>query len=261
MKNMKVTIAQTMVDNDVAGNSRRIRSAFDHAITDGAGWILFPEYALSGYTNYLNQSDVQTAFGALVDLCRTHGIIGLISTAWYDSGDRRKVHNEIRIIDQIGTTVRRYAGKILSYSDAKSFVTGGYPMVHDVGGIRIGTLVCNDMWVTPGFRDGPSPSLSLQIARQGAQVLFHAVNNGSVKGWCRNCHESNLALRSAEARIPFVAANVAQTVEQSNCTSGVMYNLAYQTSLPAHGRSRADGGSVTLASDDQCKTRCLPVNC
>jgi predicted amidohydrolase len=238
-KNMKVTIAQTLVEDNVAANFQRMKKAFDQAIADGAGWIVFPEGALSGYTNHFKQSDVEPAYEALAELCKKNGIIGLISTCWYEPGDTAKPHNEIRIIDQTGKTASRYAKTILTYSDATAFVAGGYPMVHDVGGIRIGTLICNDMWVTPGYCDGPNTSLSLQIARQGAQVLFHAVNSGSAaaEGWHRNYHQSNVALRSAEAKIPFVEANAAHVSEQINCTSGVMHKLAYQASLPLIGEA------------------------
>jgi predicted amidohydrolase len=100
-----------------------------------------------------------------------------------------------------------------------------------VGGIKFGTLICNDLWVTPGFSDGPDPHLTLKISKAGAQVIFHAVNSGNNLN-LRPYQESNLLIRAWEAKCPIVAVN-ALTPPSSNVTSGVVgANFKYVATLP-----------------------------
>jgi len=102
-----------------------------------------------------------------------------------------------------------------------------------VNGLKVGTLICNDLWVTPGFTDGPNPHLTLQQARAGAQVIFHAVNSGSNAKY-REYHESNVKVRSAEAKCPIVIVNAAAD-EPINCASGVVVDFEYVKALPTKG--------------------------
>jgi predicted amidohydrolase len=228
----KVTIAQITVGRKVAENLAHMRMAFQQAKADGADWILFPECALSGYYGGFDQREVAVAFEEVRGLCRDASVVGLIGTGWRDEGG--KPQNQVRVVGRDGNLVGRYAKTCLTFSDARAFAPGGLPMVHDAGGVRFGTLICNGMWVTPGFTDGPNPHLSRQIAKAGARVLFHAVSSGSGERY-RGYHENNLFVRAAEARCRFVVANSAGR-EDVNCTSGIVgTEFAYEASLPRRG--------------------------
>jgi predicted amidohydrolase len=89
-----------------------------------------------------------------------------------------------------------------------------------VDGLTAGVLICNDLWVTPGFTDGPNPHLTLQQARAGAQVIFHHIHSGSDQRY-RAYHESNQFVRAVEAKCAIVAVN-AFTAPEVNATSGVV---------------------------------------
>ena len=154
-------------------------------------------------------------------------LIGLMRTGWKEQG---KTYNQIRIVDATGELAGQYAKTCLCYSES-DFTAGGFPMVHQVGGIKFGTLICNDLWVTPGYSDGPNPHLSLKQARAGAQVIFLAVNSGDDLR-LRSYHESNLFTRAAEARCPIVAVNAFEAPEV-NATSGVVgAEFEYLIALP-----------------------------
>ena len=90
----------------------------------------------------------------------------------------------------------------------------------DPSGLTVGVLICNDLWVTPGYSDGPNPHLTLKQARAGAQVIFHHIHSGSGQRH-RAYHESNHFVRAAEAKCPIVAVN-AFTPPEVNATSGVV---------------------------------------
>lgn len=230
----RATLAQIVVAAKTADNLKRMRQAFDQAKKDQAGWIVFPEGALSGYHDRFDPKEVVEAFVEVRGLCKDAGVIGLIGTCWKE--DEGKPHNQIRIVDRSGELIGRYSKTCLTYGDAKQFASGGFPLVHDAGGIKIGTLICNDLWVTPGYTDGPNPHLTLQAVRAGARTIFHEVNSGSDQRF-RAYHESNLALRAAEAKCPIVVVNAASASGEINCASGVVAAFEYARMLPRKGEA------------------------
>ncbi len=226
-KSQRITLAQVVTTHDVKRNLTKARSAFYQARKDGAGWVLFPEGFLSGYYTGFAQEKVAAAFAEVQDLCRECRVIGLIGTGWKEGG---KTYDQIRIVDATGELVSQYAKICLCYNES-GFTSGGSPMIHVLGGIKFGTLICNDLWVTPGFSDGPDPHLTLKLAKAGAQVIFHAVNSGNNLN-LRSYQESNLLIRAWEAKCPIVAVN-AFTPPASNITSGVVgTNFRYLELLP-----------------------------
>lgn len=226
----RITLAQIRVGRDVDDNLPRIRAAFAQAKKDKAEWIMFPEGALSGYHDNYDQAKVAAARTEVMGLCRDARVIAVLGTCWKVNG---QTTNEIQIIDADGKLAGRYSKHCLTYGDAKHFTVGDTPLVHQVNGLTVGTLICNDLWVTPGFTDGPNPHLSLQQARAGAQVIFHAVNSGTNAKY-REYHESNLKVRSAEAKCPIVIVNAAAD-EPINCASGVVVDFEYVKALPTKG--------------------------
>jgi predicted amidohydrolase len=235
-KPQRITLAQILVGRKVPENLKRMRAAFEQARKDQAGWILFPEGALSGYTGGFDPKEVAEAFGEVRGLCRDAAVIGLIGTCWKEEA-AEKPHNQIRIVDRNGELAGRYAKTCLTYGDAKEYAAGGFPLVHTVGGLTFGTLICNDLWVTPGFTDGPNPHLTLQQARAGAQAIFHAVNSGTNTKF-RAYHESNQAVRAAEARCPIIAVNAASDSGEVNCASGVVLpTMDVARALPRKGEA------------------------
>jgi predicted amidohydrolase len=223
----RVTLAQVPVTADVAKNLQYARATFEQAAHDRAQWVLFPEMFLSGYYGGFQQKEIAQGFDEICALCRQGQVSGLISTGWKEHG---KTYDQIRIVNPRGECTGVYAKRCLCY--AESYLTPGEtPMVHELNGLKFGTLICNDLWVTPGFSDGPDPHLSLQIARQGAQVIFHAVNSGSDQHY-RAYQESNQLVRAAEAKCPIVAVN-AFTPPAVNAASGVVgTNFTHLAELP-----------------------------
>ena len=223
----RITLAQVPVTEDVAKNLEYAREALAQAERDGARWVFFPEMFLSGYYGGFRQEEVARAFEEVCGLCRKAQISGLISTGWKEQG---KILDQVRIVNPQGECVADYAKRLLCYGEAY-LAPGETPLVHALNGLKFGTLICNDLWVTPGFSDGPNPHLSLQIARAGAQVIFQAVNSGNDQRY-RSYHESNQFLRAAEAKCPIVAVNAFEAPE-INATSGVVgTEFAHLVTLP-----------------------------
>jgi predicted amidohydrolase len=80
-----------------------------------------------------------------------------------------------------------------------------------LAGVRIGGLICNDLWANPGCTPQPDPHLTQQLSRLGARLVFHSVNGGrdggewSEVGW--RFHEANLQMRARAGRLWIVTVD------------------------------------------------------
>lgn len=216
-KPRRATLAQVALHKIVEKNLANARRAFEQAGKDKADYVLFPELFLTGGVRDIRQDEVAAGIAEIVELCRKFAVTGLVGTGWKEQD---KLFNQVRIIDTKGALAGVYAKKCLTYGDAKTVSPGTTPLVFSVDGLTAGVLICNDLWVTPGFTDGPNPHLTLQQAREGAQVIFHHVFSGSDQRY-RAYHESNQFVRAAEAKCAIVAVN-AFTAPEVNATSGVV---------------------------------------
>lgn len=216
-KPRRATLAQVVLHRNVEQNLVNARRAFEQAGKDKADFVLFPELFLTGGTRDIKQDEVAAGMAEIAELCRKFAVTGLVGTGWQEQDKR---FNQVRIIDATGKLAGVYAKKCLTYGDAKNVAPGTTPLVFSVDGLTAGVLICNDLWVTPGYTDGPNPHLSLQQARAGAQVIFHHVFSGSDQRY-RAYHESNQFVRAVEAKCVIVAIN-AFTAPEVNATSGVV---------------------------------------
>ena len=216
-KPRRATLAQVVVQKNVEKNLTNARRAFEQAGEEKADFVLFPELFLTGGVRDIRQDEVAAGMAEIAELCRKFAVTGLVGTGWKEQD---KLFNQVRILDATGALAGVYAKKCLTYGDAKNVSPGETPLVFAVDGLTAGVLICNDLWVTPGFTDGPNPHLTLQQARDGAQVIFHHVFSGSDQRY-RAYHESNQFVRAVEAKCPIVTVN-AFTAPEVNCTSGVV---------------------------------------
>jgi len=216
-KPRRATLVQVLLHKTVEQNLANARRAFEQAGADKAELVLFPELFLTGGVREIRQDEAAAGMAEIAELCRKYAVTGLVGTGWKEVD---KLFNQVRIIDATGALAGVYAKKCLTYGDAKSVSPGTSPLVFSLNGLTAGVLVCNDLWVTPGFTDGPNPHLTLQQAREGAQVIFHHIFSGSDQRY-RAYHESNQFVRAVEAKCVIVAVN-AFAAPEVNATSGVV---------------------------------------
>jgi predicted amidohydrolase len=216
-KPRRATLAQVAVHKNVEQNLASARQAIEQAAAEKGEFVLFPEMFLTGYARDIRQDEAAAGMAEIAEMCRKFAVTALVGTAWKEED---KIFNQVRIIDATGAPAGVYAKKCLTYGDAKTVSAGTTELVFSVAGLTVGVLICNDLWVTPGYSDGPNPHLTLQQARSGAQVIFHHINSGNGQNY-RAYHESNQFVRAAEAKCPIVAVN-AFTPPEVNATSGVV---------------------------------------
>jgi predicted amidohydrolase len=212
---IRVAAAQMEVSGDVGRNVSAIVAAVRRAASEGADILLTPEGSLSGYTARFDAAAVAAGLGEVTALARELGV-GLALGTCFTEADGR-THNQLRFHARDGAFLGFHskmlrcgpmdgspAGEIADFAtaDLRTF---------EFAGMRVGGLICNDLWANPGCTPMPDPHLTQQLSRMGARVIFHAVNGGrdgsewSQVAW--RYHEANLRMRAAAARVWIVTVD------------------------------------------------------
>ena len=147
---MRVAVAQlNTVVGDVAGNSERVRSAIVRAQAAGAALTLVPELALCGYPAedlWLRPELAAATRGALDELASevTEGaaIVGFVD--WRDD-----CYNAAAVL--AGGVVqavyhKRFLPNYGVFDEARYFQEGEDQLVIELDGVRVGVVICEDIW-------------------------------------------------------------------------------------------------------------------
>ena len=231
-RTMRVAGCQMSVGTDVVANVGRITDALDWAADQGAEILLTPEGSLSGYTHAIDQAVVVSGLDRVTAHARDRHVGLALGICFIEaSGD---CFNQIRFyrpdgdylgfhskILRCGAVDGTAAGEILDFTCSELTSFEWRP------GLRVGGLICNDLWANPGCTPMPDPHLTQQLAAMGADVIFHAVNGGRDGGeWSKVAwayHESNLMMRARAGALWIVTADNAAPVDvRCSAPSGVV---------------------------------------
>jgi NAD+ synthetase len=170
---MRIAIAQLdCVVGDLEGNAERILGAVDEARRADADLLVTPELSLCGYPP--EDLLLRPAFlAACNDALRTLAgrISGPAVIVGYPEATQRKPHNAVAVLRD-GTVVAIYRKCELPnytvFDEQRYFEPGCEPCLIDVAGVRVGIVICEDIWF-------PGPARRAREA--GAEVIV--VPNGS----------------------------------------------------------------------------------
>lgn len=162
------------VVGDIAGNVARIRDARAQAAADGAQLVVFPELVVSGYppedlvlkSAFLDA--VEQAVEQLAADTADGGPALLVGAPWRVAG---RTHNAALLLDHGRVAASRLKHHLPNYGvfdEARVFAPGPVPGPIQFRGVRLGVLVCEDMWYA---------DVAETLAECGAEILV--VPNGS----------------------------------------------------------------------------------
>ena len=216
-----VRIALAQLDTtagDVAGNRTAIAAAWDEAAAGGAELLVVPELALLGYPPrdlLLRDSVIRAAEQALEDLAVAFadGPAAVIGTVARNPGPTGPGIVNAAAFLRGGRVETVYAKRLLPtydvFDERRYFAPGDEPCVVEHGGLRIGLLVCEDLWVRDLVRGRrlyeADPPADLKAAGVDLVVSISASPYHGGKDAGRS------ALFAAEARrmgVPLVAVNL-----------------------------------------------------
>ncbi len=242
---LRVAGAQIPVTGDVQSNVAAIRRAIAFAVEQGADVLLTPEGSLSGYTPHFDRQAVEEGWRQLVAEARSARLALALGTCYVEADGL--TYNQIRFTDEQGNFLGFHA-KILRCATVTSPPVGEIaryavaPLrTFMLRGVRVGGLICNDLWANPTCTPMHDVHLTQQLARMGVQVIFHAVNGGrNGTDWSRvawQYHESNLRLRALAARVWVVTVDNCYPLDlRCSSPSGVISpDGGWKKRVPANG--------------------------
>ena len=223
---LRVTLGQlNPTVGDLPGNAAKLREARAHAAQAGADVLVLPELFLSGYPpedlvlrpGFIAEAKhtLETLAGETAD----GGPAVVVGLPWADGG---QVFNAAAVLDAGEIKTLRFKHHLPNYSvfdEKRVFAAGPSPGPVTIRGVRVGLMVCEDMW----FDD-----VAETLVESGAELLM--VINGSPYDSEKTNERLNQAVaRVTETKLPLIYVN----------------QMAGQDDLVF------DGGSFVLNSDCQ----------
>jgi NAD+ synthase len=249
-----LTIALAQVDptvGDVEGNVARIAAA--RAAASGADLVVAPELCVSGYPPedlVFRASFLEAVRAGVEKLAALTGDGGpglLVGAPWRD-GDA--TYNAAILIDRGKVAAVRYKHHLPNYGvfdEARVFAAGPVPGPMSFRNVRLGAMVCEDMW----FED-----VAETLAESGAELLI--VPNGSPFELDKPDVRLNHAVaRVRETGLPLVYVN--QLCGQDDLVfDGGSFVLNADRSLVAQLPWWSPQVAVTTWTRDKFGWRCAP---
>jgi len=202
----QLTIALASINpvvGDLSGNYDKILSARTTAAADGADLVIFSELCLIGYPpedivlKGAFQKAAMDKVAALAAISAEAGPAMLIGSCWRE-GDR--LYNSAILLDDGKIAAIRHKVDLPNYGvfdEKRVFSSGPEPKSVTFRGVKLGLLICEDMW---------SPDAPALLAADGAEILI--VLNGSPFEQGKYNERQILAnLRVAENNLPLIYVN------------------------------------------------------
>lgn len=203
-QSLSIALAQlNPVVGDLDTNRRRLTAAREEAAGQGADLVVFTELVISGYPPedlvlrpaFLDA--VENTVNALAEITADGGPALLIGAPWRDQGRR---YNAALLLDGGEIKAKRFKHNLPNYGvfdEARVFAAGQPPGPIPFRGVRLGVMVCEDMW---------TEDVAETLEESGAEILV--VLNGSPFEVDKTDVRLNLAVRRVtETDLPLVYVN------------------------------------------------------
>ena len=216
---LSICVAQlNFVVGDMVGNARKIVDAALQAYQRGARLLLTPELAICGYAAedlFLRPAFIDACDDALklvatetAHLKGLHILVGHPARAGQSATERRErsvavahLHNAASVLCD-GRVTHTYAKRELPnyqvFDERRYFVPGHAPCVIDVGGVRVGVLICEDAWFDAPAADAKAAGAELLAVINASP--FHAGKGGE--------REATMRERARATGLPLVYAHL-----------------------------------------------------
>lgn len=171
---MRIAIAQlNQMVGDLPGNAERILDAVDSARRAGADLVVTPELSLCGYPPedlLLRPAFLQACASELARLApRVAGPTVVVGYPELGKGGLR--HNAVAVIRD-GRIIAGYRKHTLPnytvFDEQRYFAPGTEPCVFDVAGVRVGVVICEDIWFPEPARRSRDKGAELIVVPNGS---------------------------------------------------------------------------------------------
>jgi NAD+ synthase len=188
---------------DVGGNVARLLTARVEAAKAGADLVVASELVVAGYPpedlvlKRAFQDAVEKGVAQLAHATKDRGPAMLVGAPWRDGG---KLYNAALLLDAGDVATVRFKHDLPNYGvfdEKRLFASGPLPGPVSFRGVRLGVMVCEDMW---------TPDVAECLQESGAEMLV--VINGSPFETDKHEDRLNLAVaRVVETGLPLIYVN------------------------------------------------------
>lgn len=201
---LKIMLAQlNPVVGDVEGNVAAIRDARSRAAEEGADLVVCGELGVVGYPpedlilKPIFQRTARTAVEALAAETDDGGPGLVVGTPWVQDG---KLYNAVALLDGGKVSAVRFKAKLPNYGvfdEIRVFEPGPMPGPVDFRGVRLGLMVCEDMWVD---------DVSECLEETGAEILI-VINGSPYEEGKTDVRLHHAVARVSESGLPLIYVN------------------------------------------------------
>ena len=188
---------------DIKGNIERLRTARAEAAKRGADLVITTELSVTGYPpedlvlKPMFQDAAEAAVKAFAAETRDGGPGILVGSPWREGG---KLHNAALLLEGGAIAGLRFKHNLPNYGvfdEVRVFTPGPLPGPIPFRGVRLGVMICEDMWF---------PDAAECLQESGAEMLI--VLNGSPFDLDKqDVRLSHAVARVTETNLPLIYAN------------------------------------------------------
>jgi NAD+ synthase (glutamine-hydrolysing) len=206
---MRLALAQiNPTVGDVDGNAAKVAEWIGRAREAGAELVIFPELCIPGYPAedlYLKRHFLRANQRAVEELAAaSQGITALVGFAEPipEGGDARHAYNSTAVLADGAIAAVYRKNRLPNYAvfdEQRYFVPGAEPMTIEVGGLKVGLTICEDVW-------WPGPPAETEV-EQGARLIANPSGSPYHRGKGRE-REQMLCERSRAYGAYFALCNL-----------------------------------------------------
>ncbi|HXZ02175.1 MAG TPA: NAD+ synthase [Stellaceae bacterium] len=187
---------------DIAGNIARLRQAREEGARLGADLVVAPELCVSGYPPedlVLKPAFVAACQAAVRDFAKetASGPAIILGTPWQQDGKR---YNAAALLDGGRIAALRFKYDLPNYGvfdEKRVFAAGPAPGPIAFRGVRLGLMICEDMW---------TPDATEALQESGAELLL-VINGSPFESNKRDERLSLAVARVQESGLPLLYVN------------------------------------------------------
>ncbi len=203
MNHLTIALAQiNPTVGDIAGNIARLRRAREEGARLGADLVVAPELCVAGYPPedlVLKPAFVAACQAAVRDFARetASGPAIIVGTPWLQDGKR---YNAAALLDGGKIATLRFKCDLPNYGvfdEKRVFAAGPAPGPIAFRGVRLGLMICEDMW---------TPDATEALQESGAELLL-VINGSPFESNKRDERLSLAVTRVQESGLPLLYVN------------------------------------------------------
>jgi NAD+ synthase (glutamine-hydrolysing) len=261
---LRIALAQLdLLVGDVQGNAKRIREAAQRAKQAGADLVIFPELALSSYPPEdllfhrglrIQVEEALTALATAVSDPREQLPAMLVGFPEYEGTDvPPRLYNSACLLTTGQPPVVYRKNCLPNYrvfDEKRYFTAGANSLVVTLNGVRVGIVICEDIWEA-------APARAAKAA--GAELLL-VINASPYERRKQAEREQVIRQRIEDTGLPVAYVNLVGGQDElvfdgNSCVMDqrgqiVLRAPAFQEALPLLDVQRAADGSLALSSPD-----------